>query len=68
VLSADGRYVSFRTDATNLVPNDNNHESDVVTRFVSTPEPSGVTPGGVARGANASTSPSRAWASIPRSK
>src|SRR5207253_1611748 len=49
VLSADGRYVSFRTDATNLAPNDNNHESDVVTRFVSTPEPSGVTPGGVAR-------------------
>ena len=52
MLSADGRYISFRTDATNLVPSDTNHQSDVITRFVSTPEPSGVVPGGVARGAS----------------
>ena len=28
-LSADGRYVIFRSYATNLVPNDTNHQSDV---------------------------------------
>ena len=28
-LSLDGRYVAFTSDAGNLVPGDNNHESDV---------------------------------------
>jgi Tol biopolymer transport system component len=31
-ISADGRYVAFTSDAVNLVPNDNNGESDVFVR------------------------------------
>ena len=31
-ISADGRYVSFTSDASNLVPNDDNYEADVFLR------------------------------------
>jgi len=34
------------------VPNDTNGAPDVIIRSVSTPEPSGIVPSGVARGAN----------------
>ncbi len=39
-ISADGRYVVFDSDATNLVPNDTNHRTDVFIRdrLVSTTE------------------------------
>ncbi len=33
-ISADGRYVAFDSDASNLVPGDNNNRRDVFVRFV----------------------------------
>lgn len=35
-ISADGRYVAFASDATNLVPNDTNGETDVFVRDILT--------------------------------
>ncbi|MGW4518292.1 TolB family protein [Streptomyces sp. NPDC004393] len=35
-ISADGRYVAFESDATNLVPNDTNHLRDVFVKDVHT--------------------------------
>jgi Tol biopolymer transport system component len=36
VLSADGRYVAFASDADDLVPGDTNHETDVFVRDLKT--------------------------------
>lgn len=35
-ISTDGRYVAFASDATNLVPNDTNGETDVFVRDILT--------------------------------
>ena len=38
-ISADGRYVAFNSDASNLVPGDTNHRSDVFVRDLSLEPP-----------------------------
>jgi Tol biopolymer transport system component len=43
-LSADGRYVSFQSSATDLVDNDTDHVDDVFTRAAITPRISKVVP------------------------
>ena len=50
-LSADGRYVAFTTDATDIVGGDTNARSDVVLRHVVTPRIDTVSPAVVASGA-----------------
>lgn len=39
MLSADGRWVAFSTEATNLIPDDANHERDVFVARVPSPSP-----------------------------
>ena len=43
-ISADGRYVAFSTDATNLVSGDTNGVADIIVRAVDTPSIDTVTP------------------------
>ena len=56
-ISADGRYVAFGSDATNLIPNDGNHHADVFvhdrkkkkTKRVSRPNGGGIPDGASSR-------------------
>jgi len=43
-ISADGRYVAFTSDATNLVPGDTNGVADIFVRDTCASVPSGCTP------------------------
>jgi hypothetical protein len=52
-ISGDGHYVAFTSYATNLVGNDENGAADVFVRYVQQPEPTGITPNAVGRGASA---------------
>ena len=60
-ISADGRFVAFLSDATNLVPGDTNGAGDVFVRDrqTGTTERVSVGPGGVQADAAASTRRSR---------
>jgi dipeptidyl aminopeptidase/acylaminoacyl peptidase len=51
LLSGDGHYVVFRSDASNLVSGDRNRTGDVFITSAVRPAVAGVAPGSVARGA-----------------
>src|SRR3989442_4426832 len=59
VISADGRYVAFESEAANLVPNDTNGVSDVFVRDLQSGTTTllSVNHSGTAAGNGASTSP-----------
>ena len=51
-ISADGRYVAFESDATNLVSADGNDMRDVFVRSVGAPTVDWIAPSAVARGSS----------------
>jgi Tol biopolymer transport system component len=53
LISADGRYVAFHSDASNLVGSDGNGAFDIYVRAVVTPTVDSVTPPTVGRGSTA---------------
>ena len=55
-ISADGRYVTFHSNASNLTRNDRDATFDIFVRAVVTPEVDAVTPATLARGETATMS------------
>jgi len=49
-VSRDGRYVAFRSDATNLVPDDANGVADVFIKYTRVVTVSGISPNTISRG------------------
>ena len=50
-ISADGRYITFWSQAEDLVGGDNNERRDIFVKFIATPTPTAVTPPTIAPGA-----------------